>query len=310
MTSLSITPEKTWAILIGCGEFKDSGWPRLPAVRENLRKLWQLLSNTQIVGIPSQQIISIDENQSDIIQRIAKELPRRLETLFVYYAGHGLLDDQQQLYLAKHDTFHDRPDTALAFAALWRETVERHGAINLIYWLDCCYSGNTLTPNKSVGKIPGKNISVLTSTLPNEEAKAPSGKSLTAFTECLIELLEKGFGNEPTLTTARIYEVLAKRLPERGFPKPWWQDFLIDDGLRIAYNRSCSDSDNLIGTGSKAISFEQDDEQIVHTTTPHIVIEGSVEQVTSVNQVNGDLVFGDKIAGNKVTHLRQKTKRN
>jgi hypothetical protein len=172
-----------------------------------------------------------------------------------------------------------------------------------------------LTPNKSVGKIPGKNISVLTSTLPNEEAKAPPGKSLTAFTECLIELLEKGFGNEPTLTTARIYEVLAKRLPDRGFPKPWWQDFLVDDGLRIAYNRSCSGSDNLIGTGSKAIPPKQDDKQIVldrnaTTTPPNIVIEGSVEQLTSVDQVNGDLVLGDKIAGNKVTHLRQKTKRN
>jgi hypothetical protein len=116
--------------------------------------------------------------------------------------------------------------------------------------LDCCYSGKAWD---TVKKVPGKNISVLTATLPNDKAKAPPDKPLTAFTECLIKLLEKGFGNEPTLTTTEIRKVLRERLPSEGSPKAWGEDFLDDDKpLRIAYNRAYSD--NLEGTETPSIN--------------------------------------------------------
>jgi len=243
--TLSINPQKTWALLIGVGEFTDpKKLPPIPAVTNNLAKLRELLANPAIVGIPPERIIVIGDKEvpkdnSDILSQVDK-LPPIVETLFVYYVGHGIpyngIDRscEKLLYLAHSRTPHDKSTMALPFVDLWNETINR--ATNLIYILDCCLSGKALS---TVTKKVGRNISVLTATLPTENAKAPNNEEHSSFTKHLIELLEKGFGEAPTLTTTEIRKELGRRLPIKGSPKPWGEDFLdSEEPLRIAHNRS------------------------------------------------------------------------
>jgi hypothetical protein len=244
MTDLSIKLKDTWALLIGVGEFADKNLPAIPAVTNNLAKLRELLANTAIVGIPLEQIIVIGDEEvpqdnSDILSQVDK-LPPIVETLLVYYVGHGIpyngIDRscEKLLYLAHFKTPHDSSCMALPFVDLWNETINR--ATNLIYILDCCLSGKALS---TVTKKVGRNISVLTATLPTENAKALKNEENSSFTKHLIELLEKGFGEVPTLTTTEIRKELGRRLPITGSPKPWGEDFLdSEEPLRIAYNRA------------------------------------------------------------------------
>jgi hypothetical protein len=235
MTKLSINPKETWALLIGVGNFTYEGLPAIPAVPCNLVGLRQLLENPAIVGIPHKQIVTI-KNQATILQEVIQRLPDLVETLLVYYVGHGLNGAEQSLCLAHLDTLHNSSATALPFAELWKETSNRV-ATNLIYILDCCLSGNAL---KTVKPIPNKKISVLTATVYNKNARAPIGERYTAFTKHLIELLESGFGNEPTLTTKEIRKELEKRCsPSENVPEPWGLDY-FDEPLQIAHNRSYS----------------------------------------------------------------------
>jgi hypothetical protein len=242
MTTLSINPKETWALLIGVENFTYEGLPAIPAVPCNLVGLRQLLENPAIVGIPYKQIVVI-ENPKDSTHILTKmaNLPQMVETLLVYYAGHGIPYNgtdkicADRLYLAHVNTPHDKSSMALPFVDLWDETIDR--ASNLIYILDCCLSGNAL---KTVKPIPNKKVSVLTATLYNKNARTPKGERYTAFTKHLIELLENGFGNEPTLTTKELREELSKRCsPSENIPKPWGLDY-FDEPLRIAHNRSYS----------------------------------------------------------------------
>jgi len=99
MNTLSFDPQTTWAFLIGNWEFQDQQLPNLPSVEKNIESLIGVLSDPLILGIPKDQVISL-KNQSHILQQFITTFPKPIETLIVYYAGHGLCDNQQKLYFA------------------------------------------------------------------------------------------------------------------------------------------------------------------------------------------------------------------
>ena len=232
INELSIDTQNTWALLIGTGTFEDTQFPNIPAAENNLNSLRELLKNPKIVGIPERQIMLVKDqtNLYNHLDKLLREsLPQQVDTIIIYYIGHGIYKPDG-LYLTAMDTLQSNFKTGLAFGDLWELTYKR--AKNLLYILDCCNSGKAMD---SMRKVTQKNMSILTSTLPTDNAKAPTDAPYTAFTANLLNLLAQGCGSEPTVTPSILFDGLKVLLREQGFPEPWHNDY-YEEPIRFARN--------------------------------------------------------------------------
>jgi len=229
MNTLSFDPQTTWAFLIGNWEFQDQQLPNLPSVEKNIESLIGVLSDPLILGIPKDQVISL-KNQSHILQQFITTFPKPIETLIVYYAGHGLCDNQQKLYFALPNSLLKNPKTGFPFENLWEEITNK--ATNIILILDCCLSGKAFNTAK---KMVNKNISILTATLPNENALAPKQWTHTTFTTYLIKTLREGISSsDQYLTALQLFEKIKSELKK---PEPWHNDFLTTQPFYVVKNQ-------------------------------------------------------------------------
>ena len=113
---------ETWAVLIGMGTFRDEKLPKIPMVK-NLTRLQKVLVNPEIMGLPPTQLIII-ENQENLYHQLItafEKIPNLLDTLIIYYVGHGIRHPDQ-LYLASVESKNDDPKSALSLQDLWELT--------------------------------------------------------------------------------------------------------------------------------------------------------------------------------------------
>nr|WP_246381469.1 caspase family protein [Micromonospora jinlongensis] len=166
---------------------------------------------------------------------IAERCGEAEDLLLVYYAGHGLLDDNGELFLALSGT-NPRPDwlkyTAIPFSWI-RDAMRDSPARTRVLILDCCFAGRALhtmsaadVENGLADRSEIQGTFTLTATSDNVAAIAPVGAEHTAFTGELLTLLRHGppmrdghpDGEDLTLNAA--YRHLAVTLPSRGLPRP------------------------------------------------------------------------------------------
>ncbi|WP_305783620.1 caspase, EACC1-associated type [Symbioplanes lichenis] len=164
----------------------------------------------------------------DMARAVATAAASAESVLFLYFAGHGLLDTDDELHLAASRT--DRLQAgmsgfqALPYEAI-RQAVAGCAAATVVLVLDCCYSGRARAPEAPREAGPGftprpvHGAYVLASA--ENLAEAPEGAELTTFTGELVALLRDGDRlAPPQLTLAVVYDRLARRLLARGAPQP------------------------------------------------------------------------------------------
>ncbi|MCP4458352.1 MAG: hypothetical protein GY816_10075, partial [Cytophagales bacterium] len=114
---LSIVPTTTQAILIGASEFEDENLLSIDAAERNVNKLKELFTHPEVIGIPDDNIIPIINALSgdDISHQLDDIVSNKvLDTLMIYYAGHGVLSEDQKLYLATKKTNRYKPELGYA----------------------------------------------------------------------------------------------------------------------------------------------------------------------------------------------------
>jgi Caspase domain/WD domain, G-beta repeat len=234
--------QDTRVLLIGTGDYQDSGLEPVPAVPATLADLGQVLIERCGLARENLRVLCDPASPADMGLAVAEEAERAQGVLIVYYVGHGLVSTGRELYLAAANT--DRrtnrlAHTALAYTAA-RNSLLDSPARSVVVILDCCFSG------RAVGTLAGAGDStvaadlaqvsgsyVLTSAAREELALAPEGATHTAFTGELIRLLRDGDPDgPPQLALSHVYRYLSRVLPARGFPKPQrrasdWIDDLV-----------------------------------------------------------------------------------
>ncbi|WP_148308104.1 caspase family protein [Actinoplanes friuliensis] len=84
-------PESSRAVLIGVSRYDSDGFPDVPAVKNNVSALADILMNPSLCGLPRANCISVPDPSSPALlyKTLLDAATSALDTLIFYFSGHG-----------------------------------------------------------------------------------------------------------------------------------------------------------------------------------------------------------------------------
>ncbi|KUO14019.1 caspase, EACC1-associated type [Streptomyces sp. DSM 15324] len=227
-------PDRSNAVLIGVGAYTEL--PRLPQVGVGLREL-SLLFTDPSEGIFSGARTTVLPDPDDgaaVLGVVAHAATSAVDTLLVYFAGHGLYDSVSgELSLALRRSRPYAPVTGVPFDDI-RRVVRSSAARHKIVILDCCYSGSPGADGLPgvFNAVPSDDVTVLA-------VSAPPGDGCMALTGELVDVLAAGLDDGSEVVSLRVlHQELRQRLRAAGLPEPTLK--VPDDNGEIAFARNRS----------------------------------------------------------------------
>jgi hypothetical protein len=210
------------AVLIGASTFRSVDLPDLPAVMQNLVALEQVLTNPEhgVIG-GCTLLVNDDVTDAKVGAAIAAASTEASDLLLIYYAGHGVLDDDGHLHLARPDTTMEYISWTSVSIDLLKRDLGRAKARARVLVLDCCFSGRAINamagPSSLVaGQLDLSGTYTLTSTSATAPSHAPPGRRYTSFTNAFLGALAQ----PDPLTLDQIYRRIDGELDGLGLPRP------------------------------------------------------------------------------------------
>ncbi|SDJ48618.1 protein of unknown function [Frankineae bacterium MT45] len=209
------------ALLIGNSTFEaDAGLNPLNAPTKDVARLHRALVDSETGLFNDENVRLVTERKHDEILDELDEFfasGSREDLMFLYYSGHGILDDHSHLYLCGRDTRSDRlPRTGISDETI-NDFIRGADSMRTILVLDCCSSGMFKggAIDTQLGG-PGRYVvsSARGRTLAND-SQSPTGTSL--FTEHLVEGLLGGAvdsNGDGLIDLHEIYDYVKKRLAQ------------------------------------------------------------------------------------------------
>lgn len=242
-------PGRSQAVFFGASRFAaDSGLADLVAVDENLVRLPELLREQRVWGLPEANVTVLGQEQlgsrdaeSRVLDAVDAAAERADDLLVVYYAGHGLLDPEDQLLLALPGTRQGKVHTAMRYSALRGVLASAKHVPRKVLILDCCFAGAASGTPMGGGILPAipspAGAFLLSAAAPTATALCVPGERYSAFTGELITLLDRGLdADAPLLRMDVIAEHLDAELARKGRPRPWPDGRGRASGIVLAKN--------------------------------------------------------------------------
>ncbi len=132
---------KRRALIVATGEYKDRRLAALEGPSRDAEALRAVLVNKEIGGFDVRVALN---SRVDILRRTLESFfadRSRDDLLLVHFSGHGLKDDDGQLYLAAADTQIDRLLSTGVDAAWVNRLMNRCRSERIALFLDCCFAG-------------------------------------------------------------------------------------------------------------------------------------------------------------------------
>lgn len=139
------TDHKKWAIVIGVEKYRRA--PSVPYAQRDAQAVYEYF--TRLFRIPAENCFALFDEQAtlgeflDLFEDRLPSLVRKGDTVYCYFAGHGVPDiGEQTPYLLPYDGKPSNPKrTAYASADLYA-SLGRLKAKNVFVFLDACFSGS------------------------------------------------------------------------------------------------------------------------------------------------------------------------
>jgi len=213
-----MNPEKTHAFLIAVNDYQnDDSMHNLPHAWSNVTKLYEVLKSS-LIGIPRTNITTITnpESAKDVLVKLRKVAASEgIKNLIIYYAGHGILDDDGNHYLTLTDSTVENIDLDGLDIANITQSISKNQRLNVFMILDSCFSENAFS------KFEARNFMVMASSAKNRTSKYPVDADFSAFTNAFVKALENGLDNDKeTLSWREVYNIARDQLISEDFPKP------------------------------------------------------------------------------------------
>ncbi|WP_159045940.1 caspase, EACC1-associated type [Streptomyces sp. WM6372] len=240
-------PKASRAVLVGVDAYTHPDLAPLSAAAAAAQRLATLLRDPTVWGLPGNQVTVLGAGAAteDVLGAVRDAASAATGTVMVYFAGHGLRDRDERLYLALRDADADHPQIGTLSYLTLRDVMRQAGyrARYRMLVLDCCYSGlaggmNASTaPSRSDlaralnephiprtgpdGGADDYGNLVLTSAPPTQRSFVRPGSAYPEFTGELIKTLDEGIpGAGPLLSMELIWHRIRARLRDQGSPEP------------------------------------------------------------------------------------------
>jgi putative AlgH/UPF0301 family transcriptional regulator len=230
-------PAASQAVLIGVSSYQQLA--DLPAVAENLTGLLAVLQDAKLWGIPPENCrVLHDPADPAAVSRALRRAAAATEPeglLLVYYAGHGLIDPEDDSLILGMPACDPEVPHEGGLPYDWvRRAIAGTDARRRMVILDCCYAGRASAPmdegttgTDAVADLAEDGGTCLLVSAPaNRPSTAPEGATYTAFTGELIRLLRDGLLPRPpepppaTLTVQAIWRDVRRALDRLGYERP------------------------------------------------------------------------------------------
>jgi Caspase domain len=230
---LGFDAENSTALLIG-----GDGHPfypelePLPEARNSVLALAACLADRKLVGFGN-VIPIIDQGYPQVVEMLYQHCEflrerekARNDCLLVYFAGHGLIDDDDTaLLLATRSTHWKYPhDSALSVASLKRMMASCKVGVSILM-LDCCYAAKAVNerfPDNALKSLDSVARYVVCSSGPRQRSRVPANGQYTGFTGELLAAMKEGLKDRgATVPFSALIMTTAKRCVDLGLPEPW-----------------------------------------------------------------------------------------
>lgn len=227
------------AVLIGTSAYHDKRFRQLPAARNSLNGVREVLVDERLCCWPGErvEVLLNQQHRPRLITDLRRWARETTDVLVVYFVGHGIITPQGELCLALTDTVLDDPDvTGLEYRFVRSALIDSPARVKVVI-LDCCYSGRAiqaLSSSENFGDIRGAYVIAASDHAAHVPPPAGQPLACTSFTGELLELIRTGIPGAPdTLTLRVIYAHLRARLRSAQLPDPhhWSTDTAEDFGL-------------------------------------------------------------------------------
>jgi len=235
---MTTTPRRL-GLVVATTEYDDSRLSRLGAPLADALELARTLTDQG--GFEVETLINAEaQTVQRRIERFCKSGRRHTDVLFVYLTGHGVKDDDGNLYFALRDTDRDLLRTTALSADLLAAVLDESPARSQVLMLDCCYSGaiaRALRPKgdedpaglaETFGSSGGRGRVVLAASSAIEPAW--EGDSGSIYTRGVVEGIRTGAADldgDGRITARELHTHVAGLLNKEGRQSP--RKFEFDD---------------------------------------------------------------------------------
>ncbi|ACK71955.1 protein of unknown function DUF323 [Gloeothece citriformis PCC 7424] len=189
---------RKFALLIGVSEYGE-GIPPLNAPLNDVEAMGRILSNSVLGGFEVTPLLNPDPlEMRDAISKLFKNRDKEDLILF-YFSGHGITDDERELYLTTRLSKKDNFEVNSVPASFIQKQSNNCYARRQILILDACYSGAIKKGwrSKSVdinlkSQLGGEGRAVLTSSSATRVSFEQEDGELSLYTQYLVEGVETG----------------------------------------------------------------------------------------------------------------------
>ncbi len=134
-------PETRLALVIANYQYQDAGLRQLIAPRQDAEALARVLSDPAVGSFQARTLLnepSYKVNQA--IEAFFAER-KRDDLLLLYFSGHGVKDEDGQLYFATTDTRRSLLRSTAVSSGFVNDVMHRSRSRRQVLLIDCCYSG-------------------------------------------------------------------------------------------------------------------------------------------------------------------------
>lgn len=238
-------PAKSRAVIVGVNRYDTL--PDLPSVGNNVNRLAKVLGDPELWGLrrPDQCTVLLNPPSPDAVLDAVHDAAAEAEdALVVYFAGHGLVSPNGELYLALSNAHAQRLYRAVAYEDLRLQLVDTCTATSKVVILDCCYSGRALVGHMGTALDVANHAMVegtylMTASAETKLAWAPEGETYTAFTGELLKALEFGIpGASDPLEMETLFWHVRQELGAKSRPVPQQRARNAGHAIALVRNRA------------------------------------------------------------------------
>ena len=130
-----------FGLLVASSEFKNESLQRLSAPPADVEALADVLRRSDVGGFDIKTLVNQPRHVVELAMQSFFLERKRDDLVLLYFSGHGLKDDSNNLYLVMTDTERRYLEATAVSSRFVREMMQNCSARRQIVLLDCCFSG-------------------------------------------------------------------------------------------------------------------------------------------------------------------------